>query len=244
MAEEGLIFFHDLKMTFGTIYSYPQNPRVFKSLIAAAYAGVTVKVAEAKFPLSDDFKAKFPLGKVPAFEEADGVKLYESNAIAYYIASQSTKVALLGKEKKDQALVQQFIAVSDNEFSPVNAVWLYPIQGYMPPQPAAVLEKAKNDCKRTLLALNTHLSTRTFLVGERVTLADIVLARALLNFYKLFFDKDYMKDGGHVTRWFLTCINQKEFNGVIGDFKICEKMDVATAPEAKKKELKEAPKPM
>ena len=32
----------------------------------------------------ESFLEKFPFGKVPAFEGADGLLLYESNAISYY----------------------------------------------------------------------------------------------------------------------------------------------------------------
>ena len=33
---------------------------------------------------SPEYLAKFPMGKVPALETADGKTLYESGAIAYY----------------------------------------------------------------------------------------------------------------------------------------------------------------
>lgn len=45
-----------------------------------------------------EFLAKFPLGKVPAFEGADGFLLTESLAIAYYVAQAGPKAdQLLGK---------------------------------------------------------------------------------------------------------------------------------------------------
>lgn len=51
-----------------TLYTYPDNFRAFKALIAAQYSGANVKV-DPKFVFgetnqSKDFLAKFPTGKV------------------------------------------------------------------------------------------------------------------------------------------------------------------------------------
>lgn len=45
-------------------------------------------------------------------------------------------------------------------------------------------EQAKEEVKRVLAFLNQHLNTRTFLVGERVSLADITVVCSLLWLYK------------------------------------------------------------
>ena len=46
-------------------------------------------------------------------------------------------------------------------------------------------ERAKEDVKKALGSLNTHLLTRTFLVGERVSLADISVCCTLLHLYQV-----------------------------------------------------------
>ena len=46
-------------------------------------------------------------------------------------------------------------------------------------------DRAKEDIKLALGVLNQHLLTRTYLVGERITLADIAVACNLLNLYQL-----------------------------------------------------------
>lgn len=45
-------------------------------------------------------------------------------------------------------------------------------------------EQAKEDVKKVLAVLNQHLNTRTFLVGERVSLADITVACSMIWLYK------------------------------------------------------------
>ena len=53
---------------FQTLYTYPDNFRAYKALIAAQYSGAQVKIAD-KFVFgetntSKEFLAKFPSGKV------------------------------------------------------------------------------------------------------------------------------------------------------------------------------------
>ena len=74
-------------MVFGKIYTYPNNPRVQQTLVAAKYNGLDVEVVPITFGVdnkSPEFLGKFPLGKVPAFEGSDGFCLFESSAIAKY----------------------------------------------------------------------------------------------------------------------------------------------------------------
>ncbi|KAJ3322225.1 ATP-dependent RNA helicase dhx37 [Boothiomyces sp. JEL0866] len=210
------------------IYSYPNNPRVQKALIAAKYNNLDVQesvISVGKENTSAEFLAKFPLGKVPAFEGADGFTVYESNAIAYYVANQEGTL-LLGNDEKEAALVQQWVVFADNEFSQAAAGWLYPIFGIVPYSEEAT-NKAKDSVKKTLTGLNRHLANRTFLVGERVTLADIVLVTCLYDFFDLVFDPAFMAPFKHVQRWYVTAANQPHFKAVLGDVKLCQKMKVA-----------------
>jgi len=225
----------------GKITTYPNNWRVSKALIAAKYNGLEIEQTGLEMGVTNqsaEFLAKFPMGKVPAFEGSDGFTLYESNAIAYYAASAKENTQLLGKNKQQAALVQQFISLADNELCPLIGTWLYPIMGYTQNNVAAT-EKAKTDIKRVLTALNSHLSTRTFFVGECVTLADITLACTLLSLYKLVFDASFRAPYINLNRWFVTCVNQPFFKAVLGEVALCEKM--AVAPEKKPEPKKEVP---
>merc|ERR1712029_401559 len=86
-------------MVAGTLYTYPDNFRAFKALIAAKYSGAQLTVAKdfvfGETNKKPEFLKKFPLGKVPAFEGSDGVLLTESNAIAYYVANDELRGALM-----------------------------------------------------------------------------------------------------------------------------------------------------
>ncbi len=113
----------------GTLYTYPENFRAFKILIAAQYSGAKVKLAKNfKFGVtnkSEDFLSKFPVGKVPVFESDSGFKLFESNAIAEYVSDE----VLCGCQQDEQALIQQWIQFADNEILPACCTWVFPCMG-------------------------------------------------------------------------------------------------------------------
>ncbi|KAJ8045178.1 Elongation factor 1-gamma [Holothuria leucospilota] len=212
-------------MASGTLYTYPENVRAQKVLIAAKYSGANVAVVQdpPAFKLgetnkSPDFLKKFPLGKVPAFEGSDGTLLYESNAIAYYVANEQ----LRGSTTKDQALVQQFVNLADNEILPSAATWVYPTLGVMQYNKQNT-ERAKEQIKKVLSYLQEYLKTRTFLVGERITLADISVGCNLIVLYKQVLDPAFRKPYGNVNRYFTTLVNQSEFKEVLGQVTLADK---------------------
>nr|KAF6275390.1 eukaryotic translation elongation factor 1 gamma [Myotis myotis] len=148
-------------MAAGTLYTYPENWRAFKALIAAQYSGAQVRVLSApphfhfgQTNRTPEFLRKFPAGKVPAFEGDDGFCVFESNAIAYYVS------------------------FADSDIVPPASTWVFPTLGIMHYNKQAT-ETAKEDMRRILGLLDAHLKTRTFLVGERVTLADITVVCTL-----------------------------------------------------------------
>lgn len=83
--------------------------------------------------------------------------------------------------------------------------------------------KAKVDLAKGLTVLNDYLEGKTYLVGDSITLADIVVASTLLYPFKLVCDEAYLKPFGNVTQWFNTCVNQPEFNAIVGKVNLCKK---------------------
>jgi elongation factor 1-gamma len=122
----------------------------------------------------------------------------------------------------DQALVQQWLSFADTEILPASCTWVYPSISIMAFNKQAS-ERAKEDVKRCLDALNSHLLTRTYLVGERITLADISVCCSLLHLYQYVLDPATKKPFQNVNRWFTTVVNQPQFKAVVKDFKFCDK---------------------
>ena len=93
-------------------------------------------------------------------------------------------------------------------------------------------EKAKVDLAKGLEILNNHLATKTYLVNDQITLADITVASALVYPFKLVCDRAYLKPFGNVVRWFTDCVNQPEFKAVIGTVVMCKKEITAAGQKA------------
>lgn len=210
------------------LYTYPNNPRAFKALIAAKYNDIELETPSFTFGVTNkdaEFLKKFPFGKVPALETADGHFIAESNAISYYVAASKKDTILLGSGVADAARVQMFINIADNEITPAAATWIYPILGFIPYNKENT-EKAKEDLKRSLGALNNILATRTYLVGETPTLADIHVVVSLLHLYKMVLEPQFRATFVNLNRYFVTLVNQPEFKAVIGEVALCEKAAV------------------
>ncbi|XP_046382644.1 elongation factor 1-gamma [Ischnura elegans] len=210
-------------MASGTLYTYPENFRAYKALIAAEYSGAKVKIAQdfvfGQTNKTEAFLKKFPLGKVPAFETADGKCITESNAIAYFVSNDQ----LRGRSDLEKAQVIQWMGFADNDILPASCTWVFPCLGIMQYNKQNV-ERAKDDIKKALGALNSHLLHVTYLVGERITLADISVCCTLLHLYQYVLDPAFRKPYQNVNRWFTTIINQPQVKAVIGDFPLCVKM--------------------
>lgn len=222
------------------IYTYPDNYRVWKSLVAAQYNQIDIELPPFDFEKdlkTEAFKAKNPLQKVPVLETPNGC-IFESGAIARYVARLRSDANLLGASNFQQAQVDQWLDFSLNEIEPARGIWLYPIMGYLAFNEKAYTE-AKKELSNSLTVLNNHLLNNTFLVGNAVTLADITIATALVHLYTLVFTPKFIAPFTNVTRWFTTLINQPEFSKVIGKVEFAK--EEAQPPKADKKKAEAKP---
>lgn len=91
---------------------------------------------------------------------------------------------LRGKTVAEQSEVFQWLEYGDREIIPVSNTLVYPCLGILQFNQRNN-EQAKNELKNILQVLNNYLLTRTYLVGERITLADITVACDLLWLFQL-----------------------------------------------------------
>ncbi|KAI7753331.1 hypothetical protein M8C21_029463 [Ambrosia artemisiifolia] len=234
------------------IHSVKQSKNVYKALITAEYVGVEIKVVD-DFQIgvsnkTPEFLKMNPIGKVPVLETPDG-PIFESNAIARYVARGSF---LFGSSPIEHGQIEQWIDFSSFELDLNIRGWYIPRLGY-----GNYIKHVEYKCiaglKRGLDALNKYLASHTFLVGDGITLADIITTCNMFMAFKLLTPKSFTSEYPHVERYFWTMINQPNFRKVVGEFKQTEAvipLSSAKKPEAKqkpepKKEVKkeEAPKP-
>jgi len=217
-----------------TLWGFPAAFKTQKTLIAAKYVGVEIKTPSFEFGVfnkTPEFLAKNPNGKVPVLDTENG-SIYESNAIARYVARLRPDAGLLGASFYENALVDQWIDFSTNELEPARGVWAYTIMGALPSQNPKPLQEAKKDVEKALSILDAHFLHNTFLVGNQVTLADIAVFCALMEGYTKLFSPALQKKFANVLRWFNTVANQPNVAAVVGKITFATAEAQAAKPAA------------
>jgi elongation factor 1-gamma len=202
----------------GILHTYGSNFRALKILVAASYSGVNLSLSPnfefGTTNKSAEFLKKFPSGKVPTYERKDGkLCLSESDAIALYVSNDSLK----GKTDEDKAKVFQWIFFAQSELYPAICAWLYPSLSIMPFNKENVA-KGRKETENCLTVLDGHLLTKTYLVGESITLADIATFSSLIDLWKNLMDAETRKPFVNVSRWFDTILNQPNVQAVIKSY--------------------------
>ncbi|CAK5073017.1 unnamed protein product [Meloidogyne enterolobii] len=192
------------------LYGNPDNFRVKKVLVAAKLANKEIKTTNEAPP-----SELFPLELVPALEDGD-VHLFGAVAIAKYILGNNSEYF-----PKDP-LLEQWLFWGDNYL-------LSNVLSYVLPSISAAkidqenVEKARTELLDQLTRLDSIILHKTFLVGERISFADISLAANLLPAYQYVLGEEERKKICNVTRWFQTVINHPGVNEVIGELKFITK---------------------
>jgi len=228
------------------LHATKANKNAFKTLIAAEYSGVQVELAP-NFEMgvsnrTPEFLKMNPIGKVPVLETPDG-PVFESNAIARYVARLKGDNALFSSSAIDNAHIDQWIDFSSLEID-ANIMKLYlPRLGFAPYLPP-VEEGANSALKRAFEALNTHLASNTYLVGHSVTLADIITTCNLYLGFSQLLVKSFTSEFPHVERYFWTLVNQPNFRKILGQVKQTESVPPIPSAAKKPSQPKESkPKP-
>jgi len=213
----------------------------------AAYNGFTLDDPESYTHYVDNYKpeflAKFPHGKIPAFEGKDGFHLFEGIVITRYIAGLNPNTGLFGKDQKDAALIDQWVHLVDSEIAD-NVSLIYRLTtGKIIPYSKTFHTTLTETCQRAAATLDKHLATRTFFVGERITLADIVVAGYIQRVVSLIFDAPIRAKYPHLMRHMETVVNQPKLKENFGEIVYTDKPLQYVPPPKEKKEPKPAAPP-
>lgn len=187
-----------------TLFAVPKSIRSNIIQIAAHYSEKKLNVV-SQLPSNNHIVSKFP-----AFSDGD-VHLYGLGPVLVYLASPAMK----GSGVLEEAEVLQWINLAEHEMLPA-------VLGLVDPSPAAKAAhgRSREEISRHLDALNKILLTRTYLVGESVTLADVAVACVLLPAYEHALDASTRSKSANVLRWFNTITQQPNVKSVTGDVKL------------------------
>jgi elongation factor 1-gamma len=172
-----------------------------------------------------EYLAKFPLGKIPAFESTDGgFLLTEAQAIARYVAESGPKAGqLLGEDAQTRALIEQWACFAEQELTPnVVPIWLMCLLKAVPftkekyTEHEAAVERA---VKRLEVAVR---GGRKYLVGEQLTLADIMVVSVLQLAGRLIFDKEMRGQAPGVEAYLKGIMEVPEMKEAFPPLELCE----------------------
>lgn len=132
--------------------------------------------------LSDDFKARNPMAKVPVLELDDGLCLSETPAICRYLDEVSDEGSLFGTTPKERAIIDMWE-------HRMESMVLYPalfafqhITGFFKDRMTPVEDFGKESAKnfmKSLPVLDAQLANNEWIAGSQFSIADITAICAI-----------------------------------------------------------------
>ena len=129
---------------------------------------VSVLNGETRTP---EFLAMNPVGQVPVVRFADNGVLAQSNAIILHLAQNTD---LIPTDPFERALMLQWMFWEQYSHEPAVAVQRFH-KHYLKKSDDQIDPALPGKCARALALMNSHLESRDYFVGEKMSLADIAL---------------------------------------------------------------------
>lgn len=221
-------------MSQGTVY-HKNTGRELGLKMLVADLGLDVKFSEP----DATFVKEFPFKRVPAYISGN-YTLSENIAIAKYLNGLKKDSKLFGTTPKQEADVLKWISFC-TDLAPVIAQAFLPLAGFVPFNKKSV-DTALASGDKFAEIFNTHLKNNTYLVGERVTVADYVAVGMLSKAFNSIWDKTWAKSHPYLTRWYLTLSSKKPVSNFVNG-KIIDEAIKFVPPKKEKKEAPKADKP-
>lgn len=168
-----------------TLYHQPLCPFSRKVRVVLAEKRIEADlVAEPVWQRRAEFLALNPAGDVPVLENGDGLALADSQAIVEFLEETTPEPTLLGESPEERAEARRLVAWFDRKF---NAEVTQHLVGEKVMNRLLRLGQPDSRAIRAGLAnIHSHLGyvsflmeRRTWLAGDRMTLADIAAAAHL-----------------------------------------------------------------
>ena len=219
----------------------PGNLFAQTALVAADLANQNVEVIYMSEEQRKDkaWAAKHTTGKFPVLELDSGEMIFESGTIAKYFAKCAPASGLLGQSAFETAKVDEWVAYNQSTIMPAVMPVAYAALGHaIVKQEVFTAGLAK--LKSVLKVLNTHLADKHFLVGDNLTIADVVVSVAMMIPFQTVLDGGFRKGMPHVSEYFERCVGLPSFVRRLGYVKMVEKAFKAFDPNAKVEPVKAA----
>jgi len=175
-------------------------------LIGRTYTWVPVDVTKGETRTAE-FLGKFPMGQIPAVEFEDGRRLAQSNGIVRYLARGSP---LLPADPFLEAKIDEFLFWEQYSHEPYLAVCRFHMVYLGRPKEAREPLRVERG-EQALEFLDRHLADREWLVGDCLSVADLVL----LPYTRLSPEGGFdLSRRNHVRAWIQRCEKALALNGM------------------------------
>ena len=186
-----------------TIYGSPASNYVRAVLMGLEEKAVAYDIAAIEFG-SPEHLAVQPFGKIPAMAHGD-FHLYEASAILRYIDDAFDGPALTPTDAKGRAQMEQWISAVNDYYDTfiirqlVVERFVKPMRGGTPDE--AVIAAALPKIANALAVLDKHLESSTFLAGDSVSIADLMMAPIIFYLGMVPDGAPLLEKHGNIKRW-------------------------------------------
>jgi glutathione S-transferase len=169
------------------IYVFPPSGRIVGIVALKNYLALDCELQPIDLGQGDQRASEYvslnPNRKIPTLED-DGIVLWESNAILFYMASKRPESGVWPSDLKDQADVLRWLFWESAHWDAESCGMVAyeksskDVLGLGPPDPAFIARGEQN-FSRFAAVLNDSLKGKTWVVGDRLTIADFSIGGLL-----------------------------------------------------------------
>lgn len=168
------------------LYAFPPSPRGFKVLFVANHLGLDYELKLVDLTKGEQnapaYAALNPNKRMPTLDD-DGFILWESNAIALYLASKKPEAGLLPVDLKSRMAIEKWLFWESNHWDPACATLVYErfVKGFFGRGGPAPAEEARGTeaLGRLGPVLDGELAKHRYVAGDTLSLADLCIASSL-----------------------------------------------------------------
>ena len=153
-----------------------------------------------------------PNSLVPVIED-DGYVLWESNVVVRYLCAKHSLGNLYPTDLRDRFDAERWMDWQQTTLNPASRPGFWQLVRTPPDQRNAAVITESNAAVESLMAtLDAHLAQRSFMVGERFSMADIPLACEVHRWFGL---PQTRHSRPHIERWFADIRARQTSQGVL-----------------------------
>lgn len=191
------------------LYVFPPSPRAFKVMAVANHLGLDYEIRFVDLRKGDQkapqYAALNPNMRMPTLKEGDYV-LWESSAIAQYLAAKKPDSGLLPQDERRRLDVMRWQFWEHAHWDPACAVFAFEyvakpiVLGINEPDMIAIA-KGTEAFHRAAKVLDGHLKNKRFVTGDTLTLADFGMGSAMILAEMAHYP---IEPYGEIKRWYAT----------------------------------------